>query len=89
MVLATITRSGAEPPPMPGCRREARLRPDAADRYPWVRPGEWQAAAILADRVLAARLLSGRGELVLRRVLEEAYFEFRGGRAGGGERTRA
>jgi hypothetical protein len=68
-------------------QREARLRPEAAHLYPWIRPGEWQPAAILADRILAGRLLRGHGALIVGRELVEAHFDFRGGDARAGERT--
>jgi hypothetical protein len=67
--------------------REARLRPEQAHRYPWIRPGEWQPAAILADRVLAGHLLRGREDVIWGRVLVEGHFEFRGGSARAGERA--
>lgn len=67
--------------------REARLRPEEAHRYPWIRPGEWQPAAILADRVLAGHLLRGRDDVIWGRVLVEGHFEFRGGSARFGERA--
>ena len=66
---------------------EARLRPEAAGRYPWIWPGEWQPAAILADRVLAGFLLRGGYALMWNRVLNQDHFEFRGGGAAGGERA--
>jgi hypothetical protein len=71
----------------PRYQREARLRPEAAGRYPWIWPGEWQPAAILADRVLAGLLLRGGYALVWNRVLDQDHFEFRGGGAAGGERA--
>jgi hypothetical protein len=67
--------------------REARLRPEEAHRYPWIQPGEWQPAAILADRVLAGHLLRGRDDVIWGRVLIESHFEFRGGSARAGERA--
>lgn len=67
--------------------REARLRPEAAQRYPWIRPAEWQPAAILADRVLAGYLLRGSHALIWSRMLDQRDFEFRGGGLPGGERA--
>jgi hypothetical protein len=66
--------------------REARLRPEHAAGYPDVRPGRWDPAATVADRVLAGRLL--RGSLTARRgrALPDEHFEFRGGTAPGRER---
>ena len=62
-------------------RREARLRPEQADLYPGLVPGQWEPAATLADRVLAGRLLRGRDLLHPGRILADAHFEFRGGHA--------
>ncbi len=86
MELATATPTRAATGTA-GSTREARLRPEAGHRYPWIRPGEWQPAASLADRVLAGRLLRGVNQAIWGRVLGEADFEFRGGSARGGERT--
>ena len=66
--------------------REARLRPEFAELYPGVRAGEWIGAAVLADTVLADRLLRGSAVAIRGRVLEEAHFDFRGGVGHGGER---
>jgi hypothetical protein len=62
--------------------REARLQPEHAPLYPGVPAGEWQPAAVLADRVLAGRLLRGACSAVQGRVLVDEYFEFRGGETG-------
>jgi hypothetical protein len=60
-------------------RREARLLPEHAGLYPGVRAGVWEPAAVLVDRIVAARLLRG-GQLEIRgRVLSDEHFEFRGG----------
>ena len=60
-------------------RREARLRPEHAALYPGVGAGVWEPAAVLVDRIVAARLLRG-GQLEIRaRVLSDEHFEFRGG----------
>ena len=71
-------------------RREARLRPEHAHRYPWLHGEEWVSAATLADRVLAAALLRGRDTSLWNRLLRDEHFEFRGGseRAEGDERPR-
>jgi hypothetical protein len=61
-------------------RREARLRQEYAHLYPGLEPGVWESAAVLADRVLACRLLLPSGGFVLSdRVLGAGHFEFRGG----------
>jgi hypothetical protein len=66
--------------------REARLRPEYVELYPGIRSGEWEPAAILADRLLADRLLRGSDAAIRGRVLLDAHFEFRGGASLGGER---
>ena len=60
-------------------RREARLRPEHAHRYPWLHAEDWVSAATLADRVLAAALLRGRDMSLWVRLLRDEHFEFRGG----------
>jgi len=60
-------------------RREARLRSEHAGSYPGVRPGVWEPAAVLVDRVVAARLLRGGQPDIRGRVLSGEHFEFRGG----------
>jgi hypothetical protein len=62
-----------------GDRREARLRPEHATRYPGIEAGVWESAAVLCDRVLAAGLLRGSPMGWRDRVLEADHFEFRGG----------
>jgi hypothetical protein len=60
--------------------REARLKPEHAHFYPVLQPGAWESAAVLADKVLACRLLSPSGGFVLSdRALSADHFEFRGG----------
>ena len=59
--------------------REARLRPEFADLYPTLTPGQWEPAARIAEVVLARFLLSQISEVPLEdRVLDERHFEFRG-----------
>jgi hypothetical protein len=58
-------------------RREARLRPEHATRYPGVQAGMWESAAILCDRVLAGRLLRGSPGW-RERVLPSEHYDFRG-----------
>jgi hypothetical protein len=62
--------------------REARLQPEHALFYPGVPVGEWMSAAVLADRILAGRLLRGACSALQGRVLMEEHFEFRGGDTG-------
>ena len=60
-------------------RREARLRPECAGRYPGIQAGVWESAAVLCDRVLAGGLLRGSPREWSVRVLPAEHFEFRGG----------
>jgi hypothetical protein len=60
-------------------RREARLRPEFADHYPYLMAGEWESAAVLADRVVAHTLGRPDGRFITgERALDPAHFEFRG-----------
>ena len=59
--------------------REARLRPEYADLYPTLTPGQWEPAARIAEAVLARLLLLEISDAPLHdRVLGEEHFEFRG-----------
>jgi hypothetical protein len=59
--------------------REARLRPEFADLYPTLIPGQWEPAARIAEVVLARLLLLEISEAPLQdRVLNAEHFEFRG-----------
>jgi hypothetical protein len=59
--------------------REARLRPEFADLYPTLTPGQWEPAARIAEVVLARLLLLQISEAPLQdRILDETHFEFRG-----------
>jgi hypothetical protein len=64
-------------------RREARLRPEHAQQYPTVPAGIWEVAAVLVDRIVAARLLGGSNLALHGRVLADEHFEFRGGAPAG------
>jgi hypothetical protein len=59
-------------------RREARLRPEYARRYPGIQAGVWEPAAVLCDRVVAAGLLRGSPRGWNERALQPEHFEFRG-----------
>lgn len=60
--------------------REARLRPEFADLYPGLTPGEWESAARIAEAVLANLMLQKMADASASgRVLPEEHFEFRGG----------
>ena len=59
--------------------REARLRPEFAELYPSLTPGQWEPAARVAEAVLARLLLLEIGDAPLQdRILNEEHFEFRG-----------
>ena len=71
--------------------REARLRPEFAARYPYLSPGVWEPAAVLADRVVASILGRPDGRFISReRALDPEHFEFRAGasRRPAGQRRR-
>ena len=59
--------------------REARLRPEFADIYPELTPGQWEPAARIAEAVLARYLLQRMTDAPGDRTLDESHFEFRGG----------
>ena len=59
--------------------REARLRPEFADRYPGVDPDVWYIAATLAEHLLARFLREGEaGHAAPERIMDPEHFEFRG-----------
>ncbi len=62
--------------------REARLLPEHAPLYPGVPAGVWLHAAVMADCLVAGRLLRGASSALEGRVLVEEHFEFRGGEKG-------
>ena len=45
-------------------RREARLRPEYAARYPYLSPDRWEPAAVMADRVVAHTLSRPNGRFI-------------------------
>jgi hypothetical protein len=60
-------------------QREARLRPEFAGHYPYLTPGVWDPAAVLADRVVASILGRPDGRFIRReRALDPEHFDFRG-----------
>jgi hypothetical protein len=60
--------------------REARLKPEFAHLYPPLEAGRWEAAAKMADRVVAWLLRQpDKGYVAPERVLRSEHFEFRGG----------
>ena len=61
-------------------KREARLKLEHAHLYPGVAASVWEGAGVLADKVLACRLLLPSGGFVLyERALHPEHFDFRGG----------
>jgi hypothetical protein len=71
--------------------REARLRPEFADIYPGLSPGQWESAVRIAEAVLANLMLQEMAQApASMRVLPEEHFEFRGGEPAprGGQRSR-
>lgn len=59
--------------------REARLRPEFAERYPGVDPDVWYIAATLAEHLLARFLREGEaGRAPPERIMDPEHFEFRG-----------
>jgi hypothetical protein len=60
--------------------REARLKAEFAHLYPALQAGQWESAALLADRVVAWLVRQpDRGYVAPERVLRSEHFEFRGG----------
>lgn len=60
-------------------KREARLRPEFADLYPYLTPNLWESAAVLSDRVVANLLGRPDGHFISGdRALDPVHFEFRG-----------
>ncbi len=60
--------------------REARLRPDHAERYPGIEPGIWFTAATLAEHLNIRRAREAGAEVPSdARPLSGEHFEFRGG----------
>jgi hypothetical protein len=57
--------------------RQAKLRPESAERYPTLPAGMWTSATCLAELVAFGRAQSETPERD--RTLTEADFEFRGG----------
>jgi hypothetical protein len=72
--------------------REARLKPEFADRYPPLEAGVWETAAEMGAKVLLWQVQQQGTDALSSRILDERHFEFRGGWYRGSEtelRTRA
>jgi hypothetical protein len=69
----------AAPSPLASVR-EARLKPEFANKYTGIEPGVWSSAAGLAERLITRLLREGVSDEELpQRVLDPAHFEFRNG----------
>jgi hypothetical protein len=67
-------------------RREARLKPEFAHLYPPLKAGEWESAAIMANRLIVWLLgKKNHGYHSSERVLRPEHFDFRGGEPGGAD----
>jgi hypothetical protein len=66
--------------------REARLRPEAADRIRWAPTGVWLPASTLAATALRQAGVAGEPDPSARALADDA-FEFRGGRPEATRRT--
>lgn len=70
--------------------REARLRPEFAERYPGLTPDVWHPAASIAAYLLTRQRALGDADGVPSRAIPTEHFEFRGGSPGTGhDRRRA
>jgi hypothetical protein len=72
--------------------REARLKPEFAERYPHLEAGVWEPAAEVGAKVLLWQVQQQGTAALASRILDERHFEFRGGWYRGVEtelRTRA
>jgi hypothetical protein len=59
--------------------REARLKPQFAHLYPAITAGQWDSAAVLADRMVSWLLRNPDPRIVsTARILPPEHFEFRG-----------
>jgi hypothetical protein len=62
-------------------RREAKLKREFAHLYPPLEAGQWESAAVMANKLVA--WLVGKkthGYAASERVLRPEHFEFRGGK---------
>lgn len=71
--------------------REARLKPQFAHLYPAITAGQWDSAAVIADRLVSWLLRNPNPKIIATaRILPPEHFEFRGDvpRPGAQGRTR-
>jgi hypothetical protein len=66
-------------------RRQAKLRPEAADLYPNIPPDVWLPAESVAERLWVLWIERGEASRALGRVLNSEHFEFRSGEPPSGE----
>ena len=77
---------------MESTAREARLKPEYAERYPQLEAGVWETAAEIGAKLLLWQVQQQGTAALASRILDGHHFEFRGGGQRGGEtdlRTRA
>ena len=77
---------------MESTAREARLKPEYAERYPQLEAGVWETAAEIGAKLLLWQVQQQGTAALASRILDGHHFEFRGGWRRGGEtdlRTRA
>jgi hypothetical protein len=59
--------------------REARLKPQFAYLYPAITAGQWESAAVMADRMVSWLLRNPKvGFIATDRILPPEHFDFRG-----------
>ena len=61
--------------------RQARLRPEFAELYPPLEPGEWIPAAVASARMLLWQTRQPGASRLAQRTLDPQHFDFRGGPA--------
>lgn len=67
----------AAPPPS---LRQARLKPEWAERYPGLQPGCWLPASVVAQYLLGRVLdMPNPAPALLQRLMNDLHFEFQGG----------
>ena len=65
--------------------RQARLKPEFADSYPPLEPGEWIPAAVASARMLLWQTRQPGASGLAQRTLDPRHFEFQGGPEQGAE----
>ena len=62
-----------------GGERQIRLKPQYANLYRGILPGEWVPAPVMVDRLLA--IAESAGIPSYERICDPRHFDFRGGRS--------